>query len=99
MDDDDSEVEMIELLGDEYSDALLGAVFDDDGTPVPCYSSAAVMDRLLLEGYDEDSALEAVEEATEGMRMLWIHPLEIDVSFEPDTKPHLTLVPSKKDLH
>ena len=98
MSEDDTEVEMIEILGDEYSDALLGAVFDDDGTPVPCYSSAAVMDRLLLEGYDEDSALEAVEEATEGMRMLWIHPLELDVSFEVDTKPHLTLVP-KKDLH
>mgnify|MGYP000985781399 FL=1 len=46
--DDDTEVEMIELLGDEYADALLGAVFEDDGTPVPCYSSAAVMDHLLL---------------------------------------------------
>ena len=97
MSEDDTEVEMIEILGDEYSDALLGAVFDDDGTPVPCYSSAAVMDRLLLDGLDEDSALEAIEEATEGMKMLWIHPLELDVTFEP-TKPHLTLVP-KKDLH
>ena len=96
--DDDTEVEMIELLGDEYSDALLGAVFEDDGTPVPCYSSAAVMDRLLLEGHDEDSALEAVEEATVGMRMIWIHPLEIDVTFEADTRPRLSLVP-KKDLH
>ncbi len=99
MSEDDTEVEMIELLGDEYADALLGAVFEDDGTPVPCYSSAAVMDRLLFEGHDEDSALAAVEEATEGMKMLWIHPLEIDVSFEVDAKPHLTLVPSKKDLH
>jgi hypothetical protein len=97
--DDDTEVEMIELLGDEYADALLGAVFEDDGTPVPCYSSAAVMDYLLLSGHDEDSALAAVEEATEGMRMIWIHPLELDVSFEVDSKPHLTLVPSKKDLH
>ena len=99
MDDDDTEVEMIELLGDEYADALLGAVFEDDGTPVPCYSSAAVMDQLLLSGHDEDSALAAVEEATEGMKMLWIHPLELDISFEVDAKPHLTLVPSKKDLH
>ena len=99
MSEDDTEVEMIELLGDEYSDALLGAVFEDDGTPVPCYSSAAVMDRLLFEGHDEDSALAAVEEATEGMKMLWIHPLEIDVSFEADTRPRLSLVPSKKDLH
>ena len=97
--DDDTEVEMIELLGDEYADALLGAVFEDDGTPVPCYSSAAVMNHLLLSGHDEDSALAAVEEATEGMKMLWVHPLELEVEFEADTKPHLTLVPSKKDLH
>ena len=97
MDDDDTEV--IELLDDQFADALLGAVYDDEGTPVPCYSSAAVMDRLLFEGHDEDSALAAVEEATEGMKMIWIHPLEIDVSFEADSKPHLTLVPSKKDLH
>ena len=99
MDDDDTEVEMIELLGDEYADALLGCVFEDDGTPVPCYSSAAVMDRLLLEGHDEHSALEAVEAATLGMKMLWIHPLELEPEFTPDTKPHLTLVPNKKDLH
>ena len=97
--DDDTEVEMIELLGDEFHHALRGAVFEDDGTPVPCYSSAAVMDHLLLEGHDEDSALAAIEEATEGMKMLWIHPLELDVSFESDSKPHLTLGPSKKDLH
>ena len=97
--DDDAEIEMIELLGDEYADALLGAVFEDDGTPVPCYSSAVVMDQLLLSGHDEDSALAAVEEATEGMKMIWIHPLELDISFEVDAKPHLTLVPSKKDLH
>ena len=96
--DDDTEVEMIELLGDEYADALLGAVYDDDGTPVPCYSSAAVMDHLLLSGHDEDSAMAAVEEATLGMKMLWIHPLELEVEFEADTRPHLTLVP-KKDLH
>ena len=97
--DDDTEVEMIELLGDEYADALLGAVFEDDGTPVPCYSSSVVMNYLLLSGHDEDSALALVEEATENMRMLWIYPLELDVSFEADDKPHLTLVPSKKDLH
>jgi len=31
--------------------------------------------------------------------MLWIHPLELEVEFVADDKPHLTLVPSKKDLH
>ena len=90
--DDDTEVEMIELLDDRFSDALLGAVFGDDGTPVPCYSSAMVMDKLLMDGHDEASALESVEAATEGMKMLWIHPLELEPEFTPDTKPHLRLV-------
>ncbi len=90
MDDDDTEV--IELLDDQFTDALLGAVYDDEGTPVPCYSSAMVMDKLLMDGHDEASALEAVEAATEGMKMLWIHPLELEPEFTPDTKPHLRLV-------
>ena len=90
MDDDDTEV--IELLDDQFQDALLGAVYDDEGTPVPCYSSAMVMDKLLMDGHDEASALESVEAATEGMKMLWIHPLELEPEFTPDTKPHLRLV-------
>ena len=91
--DDESEVtELIELLGDEYNEALLGCVYDEDGTPVPCYSSAAVMQRLANEGYEEDEALEAVEAATDGMRLLWIHELELSPEFSPDNKPHLRLV-------
>ena len=90
MDDDDTEV--IELLDDQFTDALLGAVYDEEGTPVPCYSSAMVMDKLLMDGHDEASALEAVEAATEGMKMLWIHELELEPEFTPDTKPHLRLV-------
>ena len=88
----DDEFEEIELLGDEYHHALLGAVYEQDGTPVPCYSSAMVMDKLLMDGHDEASAMEAVEVATEGMKMLWIHPLELEPEFTPDTKPHLRLV-------
>ena len=89
---DDDETEVIELLDDQFQDALLGAVYDDEGTPVPCYSSAMVMDKMLMDGHDEDSALEAVEAATAGMKMLWIHPLELEPEFTPDTKPHLRLV-------
>ena len=83
---------MIELLSDEFTEALLGAVYDDEGTPVPCYSSAMVMDKMLMDGHDEESALEAVEEATLGMKMIWVHPLELEVEFDPDPKPHLRLV-------
>ena len=89
---DEEDTEVIELLDDQFTDALLGAVYDDEGTPVPCYSSAMVMDKMLLDGHDEESALEAVEAATEGMKMLWIHPLELEPEFTPDTKPHLRLV-------
>ena len=89
---DEEDTEVIELLDDQFTDALLGAVYDDEGTPVPCYSSAIVMDKLLLEGYDEESAMEAVEAATDGMKMLWIHPLELEPEFTPDNRPHLRLV-------
>ena len=93
MDDETTETtEMIELLGDEYNDALLGCVYDDEGTPIPCYSSAAVMQRLVSEGYGEDEALETVEAATHGMRLIWVHELELSPEFTPDTKPHLRLV-------
>ena len=91
-DEEDTEVEVIELLDDQFTEALLGCVYDEDGTPVPCYSSAMVMDRLLMDGHDEASALEAVEAATEGMKMLWIHELQLEPEFTPDTKPHLRLV-------
>jgi hypothetical protein len=93
MDDENTDsTELIELLGDEYNDALLGCVYDEEGTPVPCYSSAAVMQRLVSEGYGEDEAMDTVEAATQGMRLLWIHELELTPEFTPDNKPHLRLV-------
>ena len=93
MDEEDTEVtEMIELLSDEFTEALLGCVYDEEGTPVPCYSSAMVMDKMLMDGHDEDSAMEAVEAATDGMKMLWIHPLELEPEFTPDSRPNLRLV-------
>ena len=88
----DEEYEEIELLGDEFHHALLGAVFEADGTPVPCYSSGMIVDQLMLEGYDEESAVEYINEITEGAKILWIHPLELRPEFSPDNKPHLRLV-------
>ena len=35
---DEDEFQEIEMLGDEFHHALLGAVFESDGTPVPCLS-------------------------------------------------------------
>lgn len=89
MDDDYMEVELLE----DYIDALLGAVYDDDGNPVPVYSSQIVLDKLLADGLSEDQAVEYIEFETEGMRLLWVHPLEIDPTFTPERrKPNLRLV-------
>ena len=88
----DDDYEEIELLGDEFHYALLGAVYEQDGTPVPCYSSGMIVDQLIKEGYTDDGALDYINEVTEGAKILWIHPLEIEPDFTPDKKPHLRLV-------
>ena len=89
----DEEFEEIELLGDEFHHALLGAVFEQDGTPVPCYSSAAIVEQLMDdEGYTEDMAVDYINEVTADSKILWIHPLELEPEFTPDNKPHLRLV-------
>ena len=89
----DDDFEEIELLGDEFHHALLGAVFENDGPPVPCYSSAAIVEQLMQdEGYTEEMAVDYINEVTEGAKILWIHPLELQPEFTPDNKPHLRLV-------
>ena len=90
---EDTEYEEIELLSDEFHHALLGAVFESDGTPVPCYSSAAIVEQLMDdEGFTEEMAVDYINEVTEGAKILWIHPLELQPEFSPDNKPHLRLV-------
>ncbi len=89
----DEEYEEIELLSDEFHHALLGAVFEQDGTPVPCYSSAAIVEQLMDdEGYTEEMAVDYINEVTADSKILWIHPLELEPEFTPDKKPHLRLV-------
>ena len=89
----DDEFEEIELLGDEFHHALLGAVFEQDGTPVPCYSSAAIVEQLMDdEGYTEEMAVDYINEVTADSKILWIHPLELEPEFTPDSRPHLRLV-------
>ena len=88
----DEEYEEIELLSDEFHHALLGAVYEADGAPVPCYSSGMIVDQLMLEGYTEEQAVDYINEVTDGAKILWIHPLELQPEFSPDNKPHLRLV-------
>ena len=96
---DEVEYEDIELLGDEFHHALVGAVFENDGTPVPCYSSGMVVEQLMREGMTEDQAVEYVNEVTDGAKILWIHPLELEPEFTEDRRPLLTIVPKKEDMH
>ena len=88
----DEEYEDIELLGDEFHHALLGAVYEEDGTPVPCYSSGMIVDKLMADGLTEEQAVDLINIETEGAKILWIHPLEIQPDFTPSDKPHLRLV-------
>ena len=88
----DDEYEDIELLSDEFQYALLGAVFEQDGTPVPCYSSGMIVERLMTEGLTEEQAVDYINEVTDDVKLLWVHPLELEPEFTPDNKPHLRLV-------
>ena len=89
--DDEVETEEIVLL-EEYGDCLLGCVYDEEGAPVPVYSSEGVVNKLMDGGMSEPEAVEYVNFETDGMRLMWVHPIELDVQFEPDPKPHLRLV-------
>lgn len=71
--DDYMEVELLE----DFEEMLLGCVYDSEGNPVPAYDSGKVMDMLMAQGMTEDQAVDYVEVETEGMRLIWIHPLDI----------------------
>lgn len=85
------EYEEVTLL-DEFSDALVGCVFDPEGNPIPCYQTEAVWKILSEDGMSEEEADQYLEALTFGMKVVWIHPLELRPDFEPDNKPHLRLV-------
>ena len=77
-------------------------MFDEDGTPVPCYSSGMVVEQLMKEGFTEEEAVDFISTETEGAKILWIQPLELQPAFTHDDKPHkrhLSIVPKKEDMH
>jgi hypothetical protein len=83
--------EEIDLL-DDFSYALVGCVYEPDGTPIPCYQAAKVWEQLSSEGYTEEEADDFIEQYTANVRVVWIHPLELRPEFSPDSRPHLRLV-------
>ena len=52
----------------------MGVVFDENGDSIPCYSSAAVIAHYLAEGFSKEEAESALFFASEGIKMMWIHP-------------------------
>ena len=80
------------VLLNEFSDALAGCVYDPEGNPIPCYIADKVMEILAGEGFSLEDADEYIEQITEGIRLIWIHPLELRPEFTPDKKPHLRIV-------
>lgn len=57
-----------------WESALMGVVFDENGDPIPCYSSARVVEQYLAEGFSKEEAASALFSASEGLKMMWIHP-------------------------
>ena len=57
-----------------WEPALVGVVFDENGDSVPCYSSARVVEQYLAEGFSKEEAASALFSASEGLKMMWIHP-------------------------
>lgn len=80
------------ILLDEFRDALLGCVYQPDGTPIPCYSAKITWSILSAEGFTEEEADDYIAQLTDGVSVVWIHPLELRPDFEPDSRPHLRLV-------
>lgn len=61
-----------------WDSALMGAVFDASGQPVPCYCSQQLMTLYLDEGFSESEAMRMIETEAEGHRLVFVHPLEAD---------------------
>ena len=71
--DDEFEIQLI----DGFEDCLLGCIYEEDGTPVPCYSSASVISKLKARGMTEDEAVGELNALTAGVNKLGGHPFEI----------------------
>ena len=70
---DEFEIQLI----DGFEDCLLGCIYQEDGIPVPCYSSALVISKLKARSMSEDEAVSELNALTAGVTMHWVHPLEM----------------------
>ena len=75
-----------------WESALMGVVFDENGDPIPCYSSARVVEQYLAEGFSKEEAASALFSASEGLKMIWIHPATSAGTEPPQEGINLRLV-------
>ena len=75
-----------------WESALMGVVFDENGDPIPCYSSARVVGQYLAEGFSKEEAASALFSASEGLKMMWIHPATSAGTEPPQEGINLRLV-------
>ena len=75
-----------------WESALVGVVFDENGDSIPCYSSAAVIEQYLTEGFSKEEAASALFSASEGIKMMWIHPATSAGAEPPEEGAGLRLV-------
>ena len=75
-----------------WESALLGVVFDENGDSIPCYSSAVVIAQYVAEGFSKEEAASALFCASEGIKMMWIHPATSAGTEPPEEGTTLRLV-------
>ena len=75
-----------------WESALMGVVFDENGDSIPCYSSARVVEQYLAEGFSQEDAASALFSASEGLKMMWIHPATSAGTEPPAEGTNLRLV-------
>ena len=75
-----------------WESALMGVVFDENGNSIPCYSSATVIEQYLKEGFSREEAASALFSASEGIKMMWIHPATSAGAEPPEEGTSLRLV-------
>ena len=75
-----------------WESALMGVVFDENGNSIPCYSSATVIEQYLKEGFSREEAASALLSASEGIKMMWIHPATSAGAEPPEDGTSLRLV-------
>jgi hypothetical protein len=75
-----------------WEPALMGVVFDENGDSIPCYSAARVVEHYLGEGFSKEEAASALFSASEGIKMMWIHPAKSAGAEPPQADTSLRLV-------